>query len=123
MIAVAFLMFVGIVALSVIALVIVRSANIDYEKRKARLHEPDAETLVYDVPHGEDVVDVTIALAHAGYPSVEEVADGTRHVVVLCPHGRADDRARVRAVIELLHPAAVGDNVSGLAAVRFADER
>ena len=94
MIAIAVLMFAGLVALVVVALAIGRSATLDYQKTRARLREPGAQTLIYDVPHGRDPVEVTTALALAGFATVEDIEHGTRHVLIDCPHGRgADDPA------------------------------
>ena len=67
MIAIAFLMFVGLLAVGVVGLVVARAATLDYERTKSRLHEAHAETLVYDVPHGRDAVDVMLALSRGGY--------------------------------------------------------
>src|SRR6476620_2313186 len=100
MIAIAFMLFVAVLAVSVGALVMARSASLGYERTQVRLHEPTTETLVYDVPNGQDPVRVTVALARAGFTAVEDTAVGGCQVLVECPHGLDDDRARVRAVIE-----------------------
>jgi hypothetical protein len=124
MIVVAVMMFVGFLVVVAVGLAVARSATLEYEKKRARLHEPGADTLVYDVPHGEDSVDLTVALAQAGFTAVEDIAGGTRHILVECPHGIPADRARIREVIEQVcsregfaaaHP--------GFDGVRFADER
>jgi len=120
MIAIAFMMLVGFFGLVVAALAITRSVTLDYEKRRARLHQPGAETLVYDVPHGRDPVEVTTALALAGFATVEDIEEGTRRVLVDCPHGRGADRTRVRAVIEQVNSSAPSGPGH---AVRFLDER
>ena len=121
MIPIAFMMLVVFLAVAGMALFITRSVTRDHEKEQDRLHEPGAETLVYDVPDGQDPVDLTVALHRAGFPSVEDVEKGNRHVLVDCPHGKVEDRARVRAVIEQVHP--VGSSSGGaVRAVHFADE-
>lgn len=122
MIAVGFMMFVGFLAVGVIALVIARSASLDYVKTRDRLHEPGAETLMYEVPNGRDPVELNVALAHAGFTSVEDIARSTCQVLVDCPHGRVEDRSRVRAVIEQVYPA-VAAGGGRVDAVQFVDER
>jgi hypothetical protein len=116
MIAVALIIFIGIFALSVVALVLSRSASLDYEALRTRLHQPGAEALTYDVPNGQDPAAVIVALGHAGYPAVEDLDGGTRQVLVSCPHGQIEARQHVRAVLE-----GVGGPVP--TQVRFADER
>jgi hypothetical protein len=122
MIVVAFLMFVGLLAVGVVALVVVRAATLDYEKTKSRLHEARAETLVYDVPHGRDAIDVMLALSHGGFTAIEECAHGRRQVLVGCPHGRLEDRPRVRAVIEQVYPSGLTRVGARVEPVQFADE-
>jgi hypothetical protein len=123
MIAIAFMMFVVFLAVGAMALVIARSATLDYKKTQDRLHEPGAETLVYEVPNGQDPADVTLALARAGFTSVEDSARGTCQVLVDCPHGRVEDRSRVRAVIEQVGPSGLTRDGARVEAVQFADER
>jgi hypothetical protein len=113
MIGVALIVFLGIFALSVLVLVLSRSASRDYEAVRTRLHQPGAETLSYDVPNGQDVAELIVALDRAGYPAVEETG-GTRHqVLVSCPHGRDQARPYVRAVL---------GGIGGSTKVRFIDE-
>ena len=123
MLAIAIMLFVVFLAVVVVALVVTRSATLDYEKTEDRLHEPGAETLVYDVPNGQDPVALTLALARAGFTAVEDTAGGTCRVLVDCPHGRREDRSTVRAVIEQVHPVPFAAGGAALAAVQFADER
>ncbi|HEY7044527.1 MAG TPA: hypothetical protein VH419_12725 [Nocardioidaceae bacterium] len=118
MITIAFMLLVGFLAVGVIALVIARSATLDHEKTMTRLHESGAQTLVYEVPNGQDPVEVTVALARAGFTAVGDTEKGMCQVLVECPHGRLEDRARVRAVIE---QTSGGD--AGGAVVQFAGER
>jgi hypothetical protein len=74
------------------------------------------------VPNGHDPVELTVALAHAGYTAVEDIAKGTCHVFVDCPHGRLEDRSHVRAVIEQVYPAELNQGGARVEAVQFADE-
>ena len=98
MIPVALIVFFGLMALSILALVLLRSASLDHEDTRARLLQPGAETLAYDVPDGQDPAEVIVALNRAGYKALE---DGDAYqVLVQCPHGRGNDRPRVRSAIE-----------------------
>jgi hypothetical protein len=119
MIAMGFVMLVGLLAVGVVLLAVARAASMEYERTVRRLREPISETLVYEVPNGQDSVPLTIALRQAGFTAVEDFADGVRVVLVECPHGRVGDRPRVRAVIEqFLSPALTRPGEE----VRFADE-
>jgi hypothetical protein len=124
MITVAVMMFVGFLVVVVVGLAVARSATLDHEQTRARLRESGADTLVFDVPQGQDSVGVLVALAQAGFTSVEDTVGGTRHVLVECPHGIAVDRSRVRAVIEqACFPAGLARAGAHVDHVRFADER
>lgn len=115
MFAVALLILVAVGALTLGALWLARTSSLEYTQVRDRLHRPDAQLLAYDVPDGQDPSEVVVALHHAGYTSVEDLANGGRRVLVQCPGGRQRARACVRAVIE-----AVG--FTSRAGVRFADE-
>ena len=115
MIPVALIVFFGLLALSILVLVLLRSASLDYEDTRSRLLQPGAETLAYDVPDGQDPAEVIVALNRAGYTAVED-GDAYR-VLVRCPHGRDNDRARVRSTIEQ-----AGGSAEHIHVVRFADE-
>ena len=67
MIPVALIVFFGLMALSILALVLLRSASLDHEDTRARLLQPGAETLAYDIPDGQDPAEVIVALNRAGY--------------------------------------------------------
>lgn len=100
MIAGAFLVFVGLVVLSVFALMLTRSASLDYAATWTRLHRPGVEKLVYDIPNGLDPAAVIVALGRAGYAAVEDTRTGAHQVWVACPEGQPAARSRVRAVLE-----------------------
>jgi hypothetical protein len=123
MIAIAVMMFVVFIAVVAGALAITRWATLDYEKTRVRLHEPSPDTLVYEVPRGRDPVELTSALAQAGFTAVEDIVEGSRHVLVECPHERPEDRSLVRSIIEdVYYPSAGAVPGAGAIAVRFADE-
>ena len=88
MIAVALIIFIGIFALSVVALGSAARRH-STMKPRTRLHQPGAEALTYDVPNGQDAAAVIVALGHAGYPAVEDLEGGTRQVLVACPTDRS----------------------------------
>jgi hypothetical protein len=115
MIGVALILFAGTIALTALALVLVRSMSLDSEAQRTRLHQPGAETLAYDVPDGQDPADVIAALGGSGYPAVEDEGAGRHQVLVFCPDGRFSDRPRVRALIQ-------GAGLPGSRPVTFADE-
>lgn len=115
MVTVALIIFVGLFVLGVLALALSRSASLDYEATRTRLHQPDAESLAYDVPNGQDAAAVIVALSRAGYSAVEYMDGCTRQVLVSCPQGRLEARSRVRAILEQVGAPAT-------AQVRFADE-
>ena len=122
MIAIAFVMFSGLVVAVAIGLAVLRSATLDRETTKARFHAPGAQTLVYDVPSGQDSVPMILALSYAGFPCVEEYTSGTRHLVVDCPRGRLEDRSHVRSTIAEAADPQLVVGADRLASVRFADE-
>jgi hypothetical protein len=116
MVPVALIIFFGLFALSIVALVVSRSASLDYEAKRTWLHQPGVETLSYDLPAGQDAAAVIVALGRAGYTAVEDTAGSSHQVLVSCPEGRLGARSRVRAAIEK-----AGE--PEYAHVRFADER
>ena len=122
MIAIGFVMFLGLLVVTAMVLVIMRRVITDYERTSDRLHQPGAETLVYDVPKGQDPVELTVALRQAGFTAVEDNEEGVRRVFVDCPHGRLADRATIRSVIEQVPVPAAGRR-GGVGQVVFADER
>lgn len=122
MIPVALMVSVGLLVLAMIILYLARSGSLDYERTRTQLRQPAAETLAYDVPEGQDPADVIVALTHAGYPAVEDLAGGTYQVLVHCPHGRQGDRSRVREVIERVCASGAIGHDQHAHAVRFADE-
>jgi hypothetical protein len=115
MIAVALIIFVGLLALSIVGLVVARSVSLDYGAVRTRLHQPGLETLAYDVPNGQDPATLIVALGRAGYTAVEDLDGAVHQVLVACPEGRGAARSRVRAAVQ-------GAGVTADAPVRFADE-
>ena len=120
MIPVALMFFFGFLVLGVTLLVFARSVSLDYEETRARVLQPDAETLVYDVADGQDPADVIVALTRAGYTAIEDATAG--RVLVHCPRGRTGDRPDVRLVLEQVCASGAFSSRAGSDPVTFTDE-
>ena len=120
MIAVVLIVFFGLLAVSILVLVLLRSASLEHDETRAQLLRLGAETLAYDVPEGQDPADVIVVLNRAGYTAIEDGA--AYRVLVHCPQGRGNDRPRVRSIIE--HVCASGGlaRAEHIQVVRFTDE-
>ena len=116
MIPVALIIFTGGLMLTLMVLWLARSASLEEAHTHEQLLRPGAETLVYDVPPGQDPAEIMVALRLAGYHSVEDTSRTAHRILVACPSGRSRDRGHVRAVIGTVDPRNPAD-------VRFADER
>ena len=90
MIAVVLIVFFGLLAVSILVLVLLRSASLEHESR-AQLLRLGAETLAYDVPEGQDPADVIVVLNRAGYTAIEDGA--AYRVLVHCQQGRRPRKA------------------------------
>ena len=121
MIPLALIVFFGVLAVSILVLVLLRSASLDSEHTRGQLLRLGAETLAYEVPNGQDPADVIVALNRAGYTAIED-GDAYR-VLVHCPHGRGNDRPEVRSVIERVCASGGIARADHIETVRFADER
>ena len=84
----------GIVAVTVIVVVAMRSWGKDVERTEAELHEPGTRTVAYDVPPGRDPAELMAALTHAGYRAVEEHPG---RLLIACPQD--DDPAKVKTLL------------------------
>jgi hypothetical protein len=97
----------GIVVASVVALLVIAAvAYIAFVVLGARAsaaadegQTPPVEALRYDVPDGQDPVVVLSALRKAGYDPDTDLVEGRAVVVVPCPSGSEQERAKVRNVI------------------------
>jgi hypothetical protein len=83
-----------------------------------RLHSPQAHTVVYIVPEGQDPALVRAALTHAGFSTVLD-RSGDQRLMVECDESH---RAQVRAIIEGLDHTALDDCGTHVGPVRFEDE-
>ncbi len=120
MIPVALVFFFGFLVLGVTVLVFARSVSLDLEETRAQVLQPDAETLAYDVPDGQDPADVIVALTRAGYTAIEDAT--ACRVLVHCPRGRAGDRRKVRLVLEQVCASGAFSSRAGIDPVTFTDE-
>ena len=111
--AVAFVILVAILALSVVLLAHVRS-SLRGTAPSWSTAELELELIVYDVPQDQDPVDVIQALSRAGYVAVRDTVHGAPRVLVFSS-GDPETRLVIRAVIgAVASPASNG--------VRFTDE-
>ncbi len=60
---------------------------------------PASESLVYEVPEGQDPATIVTALRNDGLDATEVLRQGRQRVVIACPEGRGDLRPRARALI------------------------
>lgn len=115
MLAIAFLVVGVIVAFAL------RRWTLDEARTEARLHEPEAHTVIYDVPAGQDPAVLLAALSRAGYIAVSDMERGVERVLVDCPH--EGDRNKVREIIEHVHRTSFEGAEMNVAHVSFEDER
>ena len=69
------------------------------ERERAEITDPRRESLVYEVPEGQDPAVIVTALRNDGLEATEVLRQGRQRVVIACPNGQEDLRPRARAVI------------------------
>jgi hypothetical protein len=119
MIVAAFVLILALVAIVAVALAL-RSGVKDEERTESRLHDPHTHTVTYAVPNGVDPVVFAVALRKAGYISIVEDAGASQGLRVECG---AEDRERVRRVIEGVAVNEYDGSALKLDHVVFEDER
>ncbi|RYP85825.1 hypothetical protein EKO23_10940 [Nocardioides guangzhouensis] len=119
MLAAGILLVVALVLIVATALLL-RSWGRAESQTEERLHDPQVHTIVYAIPNGVDPVVFKTALSHAGFTSVTELVGGNERLLVECPEPQ---RARLRSVLESVHPAGLSSAVAGSDHVVFEDER
>jgi len=88
-------------AIAVAFLLSMRSQLRRQESKKAAVAGmPGTQTLIYEVPPGQDPLVVLSALERAGFTAVSDVNSGPPKVVISCPEDRDRVRAEVRTIIE-----------------------
>ena len=112
------LVLIGLIVLVAVAVWTVTSGRKAAERRVP----PDAPSLAYEVPAGQDPVVVLTALTTAGYVAN---ADPTQHQLIRIAHPdhTRPSREHVRAVIGSVHTTALDAGVPfDPGTVRFTDE-
>lgn len=116
---------VGLVALVAVvawAMHLLKEESLGRERVEADLHSSATPTLEYVVPTGEDPVHVLAALERAGYTACVDSHGAHQVVLVKCPEGVDQSRAKVRAVMENAGASTVSVDARPHPAVRFRDE-
>lgn len=121
------MLVIGALVLLVVLVMMLRSFTRAEARTETELSTPGTPTLRYAVPNGQDPAVLVAALSHEGYRSIGELVGGTEVLLVECLH--AEDRARVRSIIEHVHRTAFeADNAFEgeplpVGHVSFEDER
>jgi hypothetical protein len=112
------LLTLGALAFPVLFVLALRTWGKEKAETEKALLAPQAHTVSYVVPEGEDPTFVRVALSHAGFVSVLD-RSGEQRLVVRCESGQ---RERVRAILEEVdHPSYDGHHDQA-AHVHFVDE-
>jgi hypothetical protein len=96
MVLMALLLLIGALALPVLLIGALRAWGKEEAVIESSLLSPEAHTVAYVVPEGEDPTFSRAALSHAGFVSVLDHS-GARRLVVRC---EPDQREHVRATLE-----------------------
>ena len=95
--------FVMFSALLVMVVLLASYVVIPWMRNRAREREqmtdPRQESLVYEVPDGQDPATIVTVLRNDGLEATEVLRQGLQRVVIACPEGRLDLRPRARALI------------------------
>lgn len=91
-------------------------------RQRDRLTEPGHESLVYEVPEGQDPAAIVAALRQDGLEATEVMRQGRQRVVISGPEGTEDIRSRARAVIARGADLNLEGDPSPSRKVTFADE-
>ena len=113
------LFFLGVMVVAFVFLWGLRRVTFDETKTEATLRE-SATHLTYHVPDGQDPAVLSAALAGAGFRSVGVLQHGVEQLLVDCPS--AEDRARVRSILEHVTRTSFEGAELHVAHVRFEDE-
>jgi hypothetical protein len=119
MIAVAGLLFLGLVVVGVVLLLALRRWTLNETHADSLLRSPDAHAVAYLVPGGQDPVGLMASLSRSGFVSMVDNAGGTERLIVACD---AQERAKVRTLIEHVDRGRLESPEMHLEHVRFEDE-
>jgi hypothetical protein len=115
------MLLVAFVVVGLLVAFALRRWTLDEARTEARLHEPGAHTVAYDVPAGQDAAVLLAALGRGGYAAVSDMHLGVERVLVDCP--TEHDRAQVRGIIEHVHSTGFDGAEMQVGHVSFEDER
>jgi len=117
------LMLVVLLAIIVLAAVYVVVPWMRGESRlRERLTEPGKESLVYEVPEGQDPATVVAALRNNGLEAAEVMREGRQRVVISEASAGEDLRSRAREIIAKEADLNLEGDPSAPRKVTFADE-
>jgi hypothetical protein len=95
----------GLMAIALLAIIVLVAIYVvvpwarRQERERKRITDSHHESLVYEVPEGQDPAAIVAALRNDGLEATEVLRHGRQRVVIACPEGRADLRPRARALI------------------------
>jgi hypothetical protein len=112
------LMVVVALALPVLIILALRAWGAEAAATEQALLSPEAHTVVFVVPEGEDPTFVRAALTHAGFVSVLDHS-GEQRLIVRCEPGQ---REQVRAILEQTDHPSAGGHPAYAGQVHFEDE-
>jgi hypothetical protein len=115
------MLVVGLLAVLVVVLLVMRNFSREEGRLDTELHAPGARTLRYAVPDGQDPAVLVAALSHGGFRSVADLEGGTE--VLLVENLHEGDRARVRDIIEHVNSTGFAGAPMQVGHVSFEDER
>ncbi len=92
----------------------------------AERNEPGAlttETVRYRVPDGQDPLVLMSALERAGFTTALDEVAAEKILAIACPHGRDQDRDRIRSVLEDADRSSLEGPQVRTGRVAFEDEK
>jgi hypothetical protein len=117
------LILIALLAIMALAAVYVVVPWVRGESRlREELTAPGQESLVYEVPEGQDPAAILAALRQDGLEATEVMRQGRQRVVISCPTGREDLRPRARALIADKALLNLEGDAAANHRVTFADE-
>ena len=118
----------GLIVIGLLAIVVLVAIYVIFpwtrrrERERKRITDTRHESLVYEVPEGQDPATIVTALRNDGLDATEVLRHGRQRVVIACRDGRGDLRPRARALIaneaDLSHEGDPGQNRD----ITFVDE-
>ena len=84
----------GLIVIGLLAIVVLVAIYVIFpwarrhERERKRITDPRHESLVYEVPEGQDPTVIVTALRNDGLDATEVLRHGRQRVVIACPEGR-----------------------------------